>query len=136
MHFLWILCCHWKRTVSLPFFGKNAMFHSAYLPKTCNSSSFLKLLFTAKRPQFYSMFLPTTIKLTPCCRQKCEVWLHFFAEDAQNNQKTHNYKDNAKFHSAFLVTMLGYATHFRWKSWGIENFEYLGKFGEEIAIML
>jgi hypothetical protein len=29
-----------------------------------------------------------------------------FAENTQNDQKMHSYEDNAKFHSAFLATML------------------------------
>ncbi len=67
------------------------------------------MLYTVKSTQFYSTFSPTTISLIPRCLLKREVWLHFFAEDAQNDLKMHSYEDNAKFHSAFSATTLSYA---------------------------
>jgi hypothetical protein len=85
--FLRILCCHQKSPVSLPFFGKNAIFHFAYLPKMCNSASSLNMLFTAKSAQFYSMFLPTTISLTLGCCWICEVWLTFLLKTIKTNWK-------------------------------------------------
>ncbi len=51
------------------------------------------------------MFLPTTFSLTQHFIQKHELWLHFFAENTQYYHKMHSNEDNAKFHSAFLVTM-------------------------------
>jgi hypothetical protein len=51
------------------------------------------------------------ISLTRHCCRKSEVGLHFFAEDAQNNKKTHSYKDNAKFHFTFLQATLRFAPH-------------------------
>ncbi len=42
----------------------------------------------------------------------------------------HSYEDSAKFNSAFLVTTLSHASHFRQKQGVIENFEYLGEFEE------
>jgi hypothetical protein len=62
-----------KRTVSLRVFGKNASFHSAYLPKTHNSASSLNTLYTAESAQFYSAFSLTTISLTPRFRRKRQV---------------------------------------------------------------
>ncbi len=50
------------------------------------------------------------ISLTSRFRGKRKVWLNFFAENSQNDPKTHSYKDNAKFHPAFFATMLSYAT--------------------------
>jgi hypothetical protein len=93
-----------------------------------NSTSSLNTLNTAKSAQFYSTFLPTTSSLIPRIRQKCKVWLHFFAENAQNNAKTHIYEDKVKFNSAFSVTTLSYASRRRQKRGVTENFEYLGKF--------
>jgi hypothetical protein len=117
-----------KCTVSLRVFGENASFHSAYSPKSRNSAPSLNMLYTAESPQFNSPFLPTTISLTPRFRRKHEVWLPFFAENAQNDPKTHNYKDNDKFHSVFLPTMLSYALRFRWNREVTENVEYRGEF--------
>ncbi len=94
-----IPCYRQKRTVSLRVLGENITFHSAYSPKTHNFASSLNTLYTAESAQFYSAFLPTTISLTLRFRQKCKVWLRFFAESAQNDPKTHSYKDNAKFNS-------------------------------------
>jgi hypothetical protein len=88
------------------------------------------MLFTAKSAKFNSPFSPTTISLTPRFRQKREVWLPFFAENAQNDPKTHSYVDNAKFHSAFSLTTLSYTSRFRRNRGVIENFEYLGEFEE------
>ncbi len=76
------------------------------------------------------MFSPTTISLTPRFCQKRKVWLCFFAENAENDPKTHSYEDNAKFNSAFLATTLSYALRFRQKRGMIEHFEYLGEFVE------
>jgi hypothetical protein len=70
------------------------------------------------------------ISLTPRFRQKREVWLRFFAENVQNDPKTHSYEDNAKFNAAFSATMLSHASRFRRKRRVIENFEYLGEFEE------
>jgi hypothetical protein len=114
-----------KRTLSLRVFGKNDTFHSAYSPKTKNSASSLNTLYIAKSTQFYSAFSPTTISLTLRFR---EVWLRFFAENAQNNPKTHSYEDSAKFNVVFLKTTLSYSSRFRRKREVIENFEYLCDF--------
>ncbi len=114
-----------KRTVSLRVFGENGRFYSAYLPQTHNSSSSLNMLYTAESAQFYSAFSPTTISLTPRFRRKREVWLCFFAENAQNDPKTHSYE--AKFNSAFSATTLSHASCLRGM---IENFKYLGEFEE------
>jgi hypothetical protein len=85
-----------KRTVSLRVFGENATFHSAY---SRNSSPSLNMLYTAKSTQFNSPFSATTISLTPRFCQKREVRLPFFAENAQNDPKTHSYcsKTTLKF---------------------------------------
>ncbi len=89
------------------------------------------MLYTAESAQFNSPFSPTTISLTPHFCHKRKVWLPFFAENAQNDPKTHSYEDNAKFHSAFSPTMLSYASRFR-RNWGvIENLKYLGEFEED-----
>jgi hypothetical protein len=66
--------------------------------------------------------------VTPRFRRKREVWLPFFAENAQNDPKTHSYEDNAKFHSAFSPTALSYASRFQRNRGVIENFEYLCEF--------
>ncbi len=110
-----------KRTVSLRIFSKNATFHSAYLPKT---------LYIAESAQFYSAFSTTTISLTPRFHRKGKVWLHFIAENAQNDPKTHSYEDNAKFNASFSAPMLSHALRFRRKRRVIKNFEYLGEFEE------
>ncbi len=81
-----MLCYRRKCTVSLCIFAEN--FYSA------------SSLNTAESAQFYSTFLPITINLTPRFRRKYEVWLQFFAENAQNYPKTDSYEDNTKFHSA------------------------------------
>jgi hypothetical protein len=73
--------------------------------------------------QFYSAFSPTTISLTLRFRWKREVLLRFFAENAQNDPKTHSYEDSAKFNSAFSATTLSHAPRFRRKPGVIENFE-------------
>jgi hypothetical protein len=65
------------------------------------------------------------ISFTPSLCQKHEVWLRFFAKNAQNNPKTHSYEDNANFTACFW---LSYAMRFQRKQWVIENFEYLGEF--------
>jgi hypothetical protein len=85
------------------------------------------MLYTSESAQLNSPFSPTTISLTPRFRQKREVWLPFFAENAQNDPKTHSYEDNAKFHSAISPTTLSYASRFRRNRGVIENFEYLGE---------
>ncbi len=115
-----------ERTVSLHVFGENTTFHSAYSPKTHNLASSLNTLCTAESAQFNFTFLPTTISLTPRFRWKRQVWLRFFAENAQNNPKTHSYEDNTKFNSLFLATMLSNASRFWRKQGVIEYFEYLG----------
>ncbi len=114
-----------KRTVSLRVFGENATFHSAYSPKTKNSASSLNTLCIAKSAQFYSAFSATTISLTPRFRRKRKVWFRFFAENAQNDQKTHSYEDSAMFNVAFSATTLSHASRFRRKREIIKNFEYL-----------
>ncbi len=125
-----IQCYHRKHTVSLRVFGENATFHSAYSPKTHNFASSLNTLYTAKSAQFYSAFSPTTTSLTPRFRRKREVWLRFFAENAQNDPKTHSCEDSAKFNSAFSATTLSHASRFRRKRRVIDNFECLSKFEE------
>ncbi len=87
-------------------------------------------MYTAESAQFYSAFLPTTISLTLRFRQKREVWLRFFAENAQNDPKTHSYEDKAKFNSAFSATTLSHASRFRRKRGVFENFEFLDEFKE------
>jgi hypothetical protein len=126
--FLRIPCYRQKRTVSLCVFGKNATFDTAYSPKTHNSPSSLNTLYTAESAQFYSALSPTVISLTPRFRRKREVWLHFVAENVQNNIKTHSYEDSAKFNSEFSVTTLSHASRFRRKREVVTNFEYLCKF--------
>ncbi len=117
-----------KRTVSLCVFDKNATFHYAYSPKSRNSALSLNMLYIAESARFNSLFSQTTISLTPRFRRKREVWLPFFAENAQNDPKTYSYEDNAKFHSAFSPTTLSYASRFRRNRGVIENFEYLVEF--------
>jgi hypothetical protein len=80
------------------------------------------MLYTAEGAQFYSAFSPTTISLTPRFRRKRKVSLRFFAENAQNDPKTHSYEDSAKFNSAFSVTTLSHASRFWRKQRVIENF--------------
>jgi hypothetical protein len=104
-----------KCTGLLPVFGENTMFHSAYSPKLHNSISSVNVLYTAKSTQSYSVFSPTMISLTPQFHWKRKVWLHFFSKNAQKDPTTHNYKDNAKFHSSVSVTMLSYATRLQRK---------------------
>ncbi len=93
--FLSIPLCHQIRTISLTVFSKNAYFHSAYLPKTWNSTS-LNTLCTAKNTQFYNALLAKTLRFSlPYC-QKCSLrsenaqlrrWrlvsLHVFGDSAQ-----------------------------------------------------
>ncbi len=98
--------------------------------KTHNSTSSLNTLYTAESAQFYSAFSSTMISLTLRFQWKREVWLRFFAENAQNYPKTHSYEDSAKFNSAFSATTLSHASRFRRKRWVIENFEYLDEFDE------
>jgi hypothetical protein len=89
------------------------------------------MLYTGESAQFNSPLSPTTISLTSRFRRKREVLLPFFAQNAQNDPKTHSYEDNAKFHSAFSPTTLRYALRFRRNRGVIENFEYLGEFQED-----
>ncbi len=117
-----------KRTLSLRVFGKNDMFRSTYSPKTKNSASSLNTLYIANSAQFYSAFSPTAISLTLCFHWKREVWLCFFAENAQNDPQTHSYEDSAKFNVVFSRTMLSYSSRFRRKREVIKNFEYLCEF--------
>ncbi len=70
------------------------------------------------------------VSLIPRFRQKREVWLRFFAENGQNDPKTHSYEDGAKFNSAFSATTLSPASRFRRKRRLIENFEYMCEFEE------
>ncbi len=97
-----------------------------------DSSSSLNTLYTAEGEQFYFIFSSTTISLTGRCRWKRKVWLQFFAENAQNDTKTHGYEDSAKFHSAFSATTLIYATRFQRKRVVIENVEFLGEFEDDL----
>jgi hypothetical protein len=101
-----------------------------YSPKTHSFASSLKTLYTAESAQFYSAFSPKTISLTPRFRRKREVSLRFFAENSQNDPKTHSYEDSAKFDSAFSATTLSHASRFRRKRRVIENLEYLGEYEE------
>jgi hypothetical protein len=100
------------------------------LLKTHSSAYSLNTLYPAESAQFYSAFSPTTISLTPRFRRKREVGLRFFAENAQNDPKTHSHEDSTKFNSAFSATTLSHASRFRRKRGVIENFEYLGEFKE------
>jgi hypothetical protein len=112
--------------------AENAPFHSAYsletlrfIPRICRKRM-IPLLFwihgiLLKAHSFTSHFLQ---------QRNREAWLRFFTENAQNDPKTHSYEDNAKFNSAFSVTILSHASGFRWKQCVIENFEYLGEFEE------
>jgi hypothetical protein len=59
------------------------------------------MLYIAKSAQFYSAFSPTRISLTPRFRRKREVCFRVFAENAQNDPKTHSCEDSAKFNSTF-----------------------------------
>jgi hypothetical protein len=95
-----------------------------------NFASSQNTLYTAESAQFYSAFSLTTISLTPRFCGKREVWLNFFAENAQNDPKTQCYEDNAKFNSAFSATTLSHTLRFRRKGRVIKNFEYLGEFLE------
>ncbi len=78
-----------------------------------NSASSLKTLCTVESAQFYSTFSPTTIRLTWHCLKNAKYSSTFLAEDAQYDPKKPSYEDNAKFHSAFLLTELSYATSFQ-----------------------
>ncbi len=98
------------------------------LMKSRNSALSLNMLYTAESAQFNSPFSPTTISLTLLFRRKHSVWIPFFAENAQNDPKTHSYEDNAKFLSAFTPTTLSYASRFRQNRGVIENCEYLDEF--------
>ncbi len=88
------------------------------------------MLYTAESAPFYYEFSSITISLAPCFCQKREVWLRFFAKNAQNDPKTNSYEDSAKFNSTSSATMLSLASRFRRKRGVIENFEYLGEFEE------
>ncbi len=82
------------------------------------------MLYTVKSAQFYSAMSPTTISLTLRFRRKHEVWLCFFAKNAQNDLKTQGHEDNAKSNSAFSATTLSQSLRFWRKQGVIENFEY------------
>jgi hypothetical protein len=115
--------------------AENAPFRSAFSVKTLrltplNFASSLSPKYTAESAQFYYAFSPTTISITPRFCRKREVWLRFFAENAQNDPKTHSYEDSAKFNSAFSATRLSHASRFRRKRRVIKNYEYLCKFEE------
>ncbi len=136
---MWIQCYRQKCTVSLHVFGKNATFYSAYSPKTHKFASSLNPLHTAESARFYSAFSPTTISLTPRFRRKREVWLRFFAENAQNDLKTHSCEDRAKFNSAFSATTLRHALHFRQKWRVIQKLWISGRiwrvFSKKLAVL-
>jgi hypothetical protein len=93
--------------MSLCVIGENTKFHSKYLLKMHNSASSLDMLYTAESEQFYSVFSPTTVSLP------WQSLAPLFAEDTQNDPKTHSYEDNAKFRSVFTATVLSYAGGFR-----------------------
>ncbi len=67
-------------------------------------------MYITESAQLYSAFSPTMISLTPRFRQKRKVWLHFFAENAQNDPKAHSYEESAKFNVAFSATTLSHAS--------------------------
>jgi hypothetical protein len=105
--------------------------------KILNSTNFLTLpLYYIRQfrnvkealPQLFKEMLLRNRNLTPRFRRKREVWLRFFAENAQNDPKTHSYEDTAKFSVAFSATTLSHASRFRRKRGVIENFEYLCEF--------
>jgi hypothetical protein len=91
-----------KQLVLFCIFADNAKFHF-----------FSEYVVYCKSTWFYSTFLLTTISLTRCCHQKHEVSIRIFAENAQDDLKICKYEDNAEFHSAFLATVLSYATRFQ-----------------------
>jgi hypothetical protein len=76
-----------------------------------NSASSLKTLCTVESEQFYSTFSPTTIRLTWHCHKNAKYSSTFLPKT--HDSKKHSYEDNAKFHSAFLLTALSYATSFQ-----------------------
>ncbi len=121
---------HLELTISLVF-SKNALFHSAWLPKTRNSTASLNTLYTAESAQLYSEFLPTTISLTGRCRRKHGVSLCFLAKDTQYDPKMRGYEDNAKFPCAFSVTACSYAMRFLWK-WSDRKFWISGQIFKKI----
>jgi hypothetical protein len=93
-------------------------------------------MYISESAQFYSAFSPTTISLTPRFCRKREVWVRFFAENAQNDPKTHSNEDTAKFNITFWATMLSHASLFR-RKWGvIKNFKYLCEFLRIFSKML
>jgi hypothetical protein len=111
-----------------PRFGKNATFDSVYSPKTHNSNSSLKMLYTAENAQFYSAFSLTTISLTPLLKTRSLTTL--FHQKRSTRLKTRSYEDDAKFYSAFLATTLNFAMRFWQKI--IVNFEYPVEFDEDL----
>ncbi len=132
-NFIWFLqiqCYHLELTISLPVFSKNALFHSARLPKMRNSTASLNTLYTAESAQLYSEFLPTTISLTGRCRRKHGDSLCFWPKTLNLIRKCVDTK-----------TMLSFIVHFQWQravmlcafieNGVIENFEYLGKFEKD-----
>jgi hypothetical protein len=84
--FLWIPRYRQKRTVSLRVFSENATFHSAYSPKTKNSTSSLNTLYIAKSAQFYSAFSPTTISLTPHFRRNANLTSLFHRKRSKRSE--------------------------------------------------
>jgi hypothetical protein len=69
------------------------------------------------------------------CNQNCAfIYLGEKANQLRFNLaiavRTHSYKDNAKFNSAFSATTLSHASRFRRQRGVIENFEQLGEFKE------
>ncbi len=68
------------------------------------------------------------ISVTPRFRRKREVWLRFFAENAQNDPKKHSYEESAKFYVAFSTTTLSHASRFRRKRGVIESLNICANF--------
>jgi hypothetical protein len=111
------------------------------LESLCEQSYYvIYLKYLRVEPQLLHMILAesTTLQVTlPPQRQFKSLFLYlqglpfFSVKNTQNDQKPHSYKDNAQFHSAFLATMLSYASHFRQNRGVIENFEYLDEFEED-----
>ncbi len=102
--------------MQIPHCRKYTLFYSVFLtkmlrvtPHICRKCVISLLFWIRCILSKAHSFTPTTISVTPRCLRKREVWLHFLAEDAQNDLKMHSYEDNAMFHFAFSATTLSYA---------------------------
>jgi hypothetical protein len=87
-----------------------------------------------KAHSFYSSFSPTTNSFTRRCRRKRKALRRILAKNAQNNQKTWNYKDYIRWDSLRIFgnsTYSNYAMRFCWIRRMIENFEYLREFEKD-----